>query len=164
MKIVFLTLVLALGLTACGSSSTESKTNSGGGDNGQQNMENVTDYSRCQGPQARSIEGSWARKFRSQNFEIVMTVQIAGSSTRVTNDCYSMGRSLRASVVVPSGYTADTYSIYGSDSDEQSIKEDGFNMNCNVSARQAVARYRIQGACLVMSMNGQEDTLAPAGF
>lgn len=145
-----MTLLLALSVSACSESSTEKNTPLGGGSN--KTATNQTDYGICGNytPVGTDIEGNWQLFMASDVFEMLMIFEFSQGIASVQNICTMQDRSLTAHVSSPASYGNGRLEIFQSDESNESIREDGFELNCNASISRMSVPYSFQGKCLVI--------------
>jgi hypothetical protein len=162
MKKMILLALCALTFAACGSSNSSSSKNNGGGrPPNQEELKDATDYSACNQGVRSSIEGRWQHQMSSEHFTTGFTFEISRGSTRLSNECTDGMHSVVASIQVPSTYTENTFSILRADQDSEKNEGADYRINCDVSIQAKTMSYRMNGACLVLQMDGQSITLVP---
>jgi|GEM_PF-6811247 hypothetical protein len=157
-------IALLLSLTAC----YEEDTSKGKGpaDGGEEQYQDVTDYSRCNsaGPRPVSVEGTWSSAGRT---ETGMTSRIYWTFTNrrlyVSNTCSLAGRQVTARVMVPAEYTGDYVASLGTASKTAEINEPDFQLSCTINVEEFAANYYFNNRCLVLQVNGYDRpiTLVP---
>ncbi|MGZ5278629.1 MAG: hypothetical protein ACXWC9_01725 [Pseudobdellovibrionaceae bacterium] len=164
MKTLLLLPLLAL-VMACNSSNDEKHDGNDALDKPAAKQVNTTPYTDCdRGTPTEDIRGTWWQSFEQNGMQFRMVFEFDDNSVRLTNECSINDRSLQASVVSAATYTENKISVLQSDSDEKSIREEKFKMNCSVSISPDQVEYSFKGSCLVLKSKNAKDpmTFVPA--
>ncbi|HWU42742.1 MAG TPA: hypothetical protein VN132_04860 [Bdellovibrio sp.] len=106
---------------------------------------------------ALPIEGNWGTRFTQNGYVFDATFSIQNNSITLTNVCSWQGRSVKVQVTVPASYDDKTLTTLGSASDERSLP-DG-SLHCNVSAQAESMNYVVRANQLILSQDGNPQTM-----
>ncbi|MNJ91247.1 hypothetical protein D3C87_88950 [compost metagenome] len=144
--------LLALALTAC-MPGIEEVTD----DNSNKPVQDITDYSICNGNPSGSVNGNWVTRQKQGDMMIINNMKIADSKIVMTTECSYMGRSLTLEVSSWINYLNSGITIQSAAFKRHKIEETGFNMLCETAITAGTFNYGFRGRCLTLT-NAEKTT------
>lgn len=152
MRIILCSL-LALSLTACMPAAEEVKP----GYNSNKPVEDVTDYSICNGNASGNINGSWVNRFKQGDVTITKVLKIGDSKMVLTTECAVRGTSLTLEVSSWITYLNNAITIQSSPFERHKIEKNDYDMTCESAINGGTVNYSFKGRCLVLTNPENKD-------
>lgn len=125
-------------------------------------VENITDYSLCQGNPSSSIEGQWLLRQKQGHFTFTSILAIYSSQVRLTAECRYKDQVVAPQVFTTAHFDQNYLHISSSKKRTASLRESDLSFECAAEISRGSFLYSFQGRCLVLQdPTGERTTLIP---